>query len=63
MPTSTARSTQFLLERFSPKQIRSIAAANRRICLWEGAVSSGKVIASLWTWLMFVKTPPPRASW
>lgn len=55
MPTSTARSTQFLLERFSPKQILSIGAANRRICLWEGAVSSGKTIASLWAWLMFVE--------
>ncbi|MGW2932950.1 PBSX family phage terminase large subunit [Streptomyces sp. NPDC001156] len=58
MPTSTARSTQFLLERFSPKQIRSIAAANRRINLWEGAVSSGKTIASAWAWLLFV----PQAS-
>ncbi|MFD5711334.1 PBSX family phage terminase large subunit [Streptomyces pharetrae] len=58
MPTSTARSTQFLLERFSPKQIRSIAAANRRINLWEGAVSSGKTIASAWAWMMFV----PQAS-
>nr|WP_143668536.1 hypothetical protein [Streptomyces sp. Alain-F2R5] len=58
MPTSTARSTQFLLERFSPKQVRSIAAANRRINLWEGAVSSGKTIASAWAWMMFV----PQAS-
>ncbi|MFE2433329.1 PBSX family phage terminase large subunit [Streptomyces sp. NPDC059409] len=56
MPTSTARSTQFLLERFSPKQIKSINAANRRIVLWEGAVSSGKTIASLWAWLMFIPT-------
>jgi PBSX family phage terminase large subunit len=56
MPTSTARSTQFLLERFSPKQIRSIAAANRRINLWEGAVSSGKTIASAWAWMLFVPT-------
>ena len=56
MPTSTARSTQFLLEHFSPKQIRSIVAANRRINLWEGAVSSGKTIASLWAWLMFVES-------
>ncbi|MFD0210822.1 PBSX family phage terminase large subunit [Streptomyces hirsutus] len=54
MPTSTARSTQFLLESFSPKQILSIKWANRRICCWEGAVSSGKTIASLWAWLMFV---------
>ncbi|MFD4523261.1 PBSX family phage terminase large subunit [Streptomyces sp. NPDC058470] len=58
MPTSTARSTRFLLEHFSPKQIRSIAAANRWINLWEGAVSSGKTIASALAWLMFV----PRAS-
>ncbi|MDW4902886.1 phage terminase large subunit [Streptomyces californicus] len=55
MPTSTARSTRFLLERFSPKQILSITFANRRINLWEGAVSSGKTIASLWAWLMFVE--------
>ncbi|MFI0939153.1 PBSX family phage terminase large subunit [Streptomyces sp. NPDC021020] len=58
MPTSTARSTQLLLERFTPVQIRSIAAANRRINLWEGAVSSGKTIASAWAWMMFV----PQAS-
>ncbi|WP_413757202.1 PBSX family phage terminase large subunit [Streptomyces sp. MMBL 11-3] len=56
MPTSTARSTQFLLERFSPKQILSFYAANRRINLWEGAVSSGKTIASLWAWLTFVES-------
>lgn len=54
MPTSTARSTQFLLERFSPKQVLSINAVNRRINLWEGAVSSGKTIASAWAWMMFV---------
>jgi PBSX family phage terminase large subunit len=58
MPTTTARSTQFLLERFSPKQILSIKYANRRINLWEGAVSSGKTIASAWAWMMFV----PQAS-
>lgn len=58
MPTSTARSTQFLLDHFSPKQIRSIYAANRWINIWEGAVSSGKTIASAWAWLMFV----PQAS-
>jgi PBSX family phage terminase large subunit len=55
MPTSTARSTRFLLERFSPKQILSINAANRRINLWEGAVSSGKTIASAWAWILFVR--------
>ncbi|MFE4991416.1 PBSX family phage terminase large subunit [Streptomyces mirabilis] len=56
MPTSTARSTQLLLEGFSPKQILSIKYANRRINLWEGAVSSGKTIGSLWAWLMFVES-------
>ncbi|MFE7029459.1 PBSX family phage terminase large subunit [Streptomyces sp. NPDC057621] len=55
MPTSTARSTQLLLERFTPKQVRSIAAANRRINVWEGAVSSGKTIASAWAWMKFVR--------
>ncbi|MER6206324.1 terminase large subunit domain-containing protein [Streptomyces sp. NPDC001642] len=58
MPTGTTRSTRFLLEHFSPKQIRSIAAANRWINVWEGAVSSGKTIASAWAWLLFV----PQAS-
>lgn len=58
MPQSTARSTRFLLEHFSPKQILSIGAANRRINLWEGAVSSGKTIASLWAWMLFVAEAP-----
>ncbi|MFJ9353750.1 PBSX family phage terminase large subunit [Streptomyces mirabilis] len=54
-PSTEARYAP-LLERFSPKQVLSIIAANRRINLWEGAVSSGKTIASAWAWVMFVQT-------
>lgn len=56
MQPSTAARYAPLLERFSPKQVLSISAANRRINLWEGAVSSGKTIASLWAWMDFVRT-------
>lgn len=42
----------------SPKQQRSIAEASARINLWEGAVRSGKTIASLWRWLLYVAAAP-----
>lgn len=42
----------------SPKQLRSIAEAQARINLWEGAVRSGKTIASLWAWLLYVASAP-----
>lgn len=42
----------------SPKQLRSIAEATARINLWEGAVRSGKTIASLWRWLLYVASAP-----
>jgi PBSX family phage terminase large subunit len=42
----------------SPKQIRSIVEAQARINLWHGSVRSGKTIASLLRWLMFVATAP-----
>ncbi|MFC3980186.1 PBSX family phage terminase large subunit [Streptosporangium jomthongense] len=42
----------------SPKQIRSVVEAEARINLWEGSVRSGKTIASLLKWLMFVANPP-----
>jgi PBSX family phage terminase large subunit len=42
----------------SPKQIRSIADAQARINLWDGAIRSGKTIASLLAWLIFVATAP-----
>jgi PBSX family phage terminase large subunit len=43
----------------SDKQQRSIAHANARINIWAGAVSSGKTIASLIRWLIFVANAPP----
>jgi len=39
-------------------QERSIAHANARINIWEGAVRSGKTIASLLRWLIFVSQAP-----
>src|SRR5438445_4864500 len=39
-------------------QLRSIAHANARINIWEGAVRSGKTVASLVRWLMFVADAP-----
>lgn len=42
----------------SPKQIRSIVEAQARINLWHGSVRSGKTIASLIRWLMFVASAP-----
>lgn len=38
----------------SEKQINSILDSNKRINLWEGAVRSGKTIASILRWLEFV---------
>lgn len=43
----------------SRKQLRSIAQANARICIWHGAVRSGKTIASLLAWLLAVAEAPP----
>lgn len=38
----------------TPKQMESIKAADRMVNLWEGAVSSGKTVASQYRWLMFI---------
>ncbi|MGW8374277.1 PBSX family phage terminase large subunit [Streptomyces sp. ODS28] len=43
----------------SRKQLRSIAQAEARVCLWHGAVRSGKTIASLLAWLLAIATAPP----
>lgn len=43
----------------SPKQIRSVARSNSRINAWTGAIRSGKTIASLLRWLIFVASAPP----
>ena len=42
----------------SRKQIRSVAEATVKICCWEGAIRSGKTIASLLKWLIFVAQAP-----
>ncbi|GAB3224165.1 PBSX family phage terminase large subunit [Glycomyces halotolerans] len=44
--------------RLGELQERSIAHANARINIWEGAVRSGKTIASLLRWLIFVRQAP-----
>lgn len=42
----------------SRKQIRSIAESTTRISCWEGAIRSGKTIASLLKWLIFISEGP-----
>lgn len=42
----------------SRKQLVSIAHANARINIWQGAVRSGKTVSSLLRWLMFVADAP-----
>ncbi|WP_146607539.1 hypothetical protein [Spongiactinospora gelatinilytica] len=46
--------------RLSPKQEWSIANATSRLVIWSGAVRSGKTIASLLRWLMYVAAAPRR---
>ena len=43
----------------SPKQERSIAESTAPVNIWDGAVRSGKTIASMIRWLHFVETGPP----
>lgn len=42
----------------SPKQLRSVREANGRVCVWEGAIRSGKTIGSLLRWLIYLADPP-----
>jgi hypothetical protein len=42
----------------SRKQIRSVAESTTKICCWEGAIRSGKTIASLLKWLIFIANAP-----
>jgi PBSX family phage terminase large subunit len=42
----------------SPQQIRSIVEATSRQNLWEGSIRSGKTIASLLAWLLFISNRP-----
>lgn len=42
----------------SPKQGRSIVESQARVNIWEGAIRSGKTVASLIRWIMFIATAP-----
>lgn len=42
----------------SPKQVLSIGQSTARLNIWEGSIRSGKTIASLWRWLMFLANAP-----
>lgn len=42
----------------SPKQVTSLVESDASICVWEGAIRSGKTIASLLRWLKYVADPP-----
>lgn len=44
----------------SRKQIISIAQSNARINCWTGAIRSGKTVASLLRWLIYVASAPER---
>ncbi|GAA3144826.1 PBSX family phage terminase large subunit [Planomonospora alba] len=44
--------------RLSPAQERSIAESTARLNIWTGSVRSGKTIASLLRWLMYVVSAP-----
>lgn len=44
----------------SPKQLSSVRESTARINIWEGSVRSGKTIASLLRWLMYVATSNVR---
>ncbi|MEV6154930.1 PBSX family phage terminase large subunit [Nonomuraea sp. NPDC052129] len=46
----------------SPKQERSIAESTARLNIWQGAIRSGKTIASLIRWVTFVANAPRGGS-
>lgn len=43
----------------SKQQIYSIVEADAPINLWEGSVRSGKTVASIIRWFLFLRDPPP----
>lgn len=49
-----------LLSPLSSKQLVSVQESQARINIWEGSVRSGKTIASLLRWLMYVATSKVR---
>ena len=48
----------FKWEDFSQQQLKSIDNSTARINIWEGAVRSGKTIASIVRWLDYIETGP-----
>ncbi len=65
LPTTTRMTTPVLARDaalgalpLSRAQVRSVAHSTARINVWEGAVRSGKTIASLLAWLLFVADAP-----
>lgn len=54
-----SRLVSALQESLSPAQGRSIVQANQRINCWDGSIRSGKTIASLFAWLLYVASAPP----
>lgn len=54
----TAAAVTAVLAGFSPRQVWSIATATARVNLWVGAIRSGKTIASLLAWLLYVRKAP-----
>ncbi|GAB3166931.1 PBSX family phage terminase large subunit [Myceligenerans halotolerans] len=47
-----------ILAGFSPRQVWSIVRATARVNVWVGAIRSGKTIASLLAWLLYVRSAP-----
>lgn len=43
----------------SPKQIESIRESTARINVWDGSVSSGKTVGSIYRWIHYTQTGPP----
>jgi PBSX family phage terminase large subunit len=50
--------TDAVLTHLSPRQAWSISRATARVCLWTGSIRSGKTIASLLAWMIYVSHAP-----
>lgn len=48
-----------VIKEWSEKQKQSMAYSTERINIWEGAVRSGKTIASIFRWLEYIEYGPP----
>lgn len=56
--TALAAVTTAVLAGLSPRQVWSIARCTARVNLWTGSIRSGKTIASLLAWLIYVAHAP-----